>query len=375
MSAFTFHLPTEIRFGPGTLGEIPVQLQRRGWHSIFLISDHGVQEAGLLSQLENLLKTHNISYGLYLDVQPNPSERAVLAALYELRQLQPDAILGLGGGSVLDTAKICGVLYTHGGTLWDYQGFEAIPGPGLPVVAIPTTAGTGSEVTRFAVISDPKRRRKIPFASSYLIPQLAMVDPELTFSLPPSITAATGMDALTHAIEALTTVLEQPITDAIALQAIERIVRYLPRAFSHGSDKEARMQMSLASTMAGVAFGQAYVALAHAIAHALGGLYDFPHGLCCAMALPVAMEYNLETKPHQYEVITQALGARTAEEGIERVRALNEQLKIPSGLRALGIERGEIDAIAQAAIEDGSLLFNSRSVDLDTMKELIHELM
>lgn len=375
MDAFTFHLPVEIRFGQGVLSELPLQLGRRGWHSIFVISDRGVQNAGLLTRLEGLLKTNNAEYSIYLDVQPNPSEQNVLTALHRLRECKPDAIIGLGGGSVLDTAKLVSVLSTHGGNIWDYQGLDAIPGPGLPVVAIPTTAGTGSEVTRFAVISHPTRRRKIPFASSYLVPQLAIVDPELTFTLPPPITAATGMDALTHAIEALTTLIGQPIADAMALEAIKRISEALPRAFLNPNDVEARATMSLASTMAGIAFGQSFVALAHAIAHALGGLYNLPHGFCCALALPLAMEFNLETKTEKYSMIAHALGVRTAEEGIERVRDLSARLKIPSRLSAFGLTKNDRDAIVQAALEDGSILFNPRPVDFHSMSGLVEKLL
>lgn len=372
MDAFTFHLPVEIRFGRGTLAELPIQLERRGWRSLFIISDPGVQKAGLLSRVEELLAESE--YRVFTDVAPNPTEGTVREALKALGSFRPEAIVALGGGSVIDTAKVVSALFTHGGKIWDYQVPETIPGPTLPVIAIPTTAGTGSEVTRFAMISDPKRRRKLPLTSRFLFPELAIVDPELTLSLPTKLTAATGMDALTHAIEAMTTTADGPISDLIAIRAIELINNYLPRAYAKGDDLEAREGMALAATLAGIAFGQALVALAHAIAHALGGLYNIPHGICCALALPAAMEYNLDAKRDKYELIAQALGVGAPEEAVERVRELNSALKIPSGLRSFGIEESDIEMIAQAALEDSSMLFNPKPVDDSAMRGLIQQI-
>jgi len=376
MESFTFFLPVEVRFGRGALAELRHRIARYGWRSIWVISDPGVREAGLLDRLEELLDADGLPYRTFSGVRPNPTEETVTRALKELEELRPEAIIALGGGSTLDTAKIISVLRAHGGKVWDYQGPETVPGPALPVVAIPTTAGTGSEVTRFAVISDPKRRRKIPLTSRFLFPKLAIVDPELMVILPPKQTAATGMDALTHAIEAMTTTAEGPISDLIAVRAIELINNHLPRAFRDGADLEAREAMALAATLAGIAFGQALVALAHALAHAVGGLYDLPHGVCCALALPLAMEYNLDAKREKYEVIARALGASGPEGAVERVRELNSELKIPSGLRALGIKptEEEIEALAQAALEDGSILFNPRPVDLEALKGLVRRL-
>lgn len=371
---FSFSAPTDLRFGSGALDLLGSEASAHGWRKAYIISDAGLRQAGLIERLEAALIAGEIEYQIYQGVLPNPSVKVVEEALAPLAEFKPDLLIGCGGGSALDAAKIVNVLYSHDGRLWDYEGQDAVPGPCGPLIAIPTTAGTGSEVTQFAMISDPARRRKIPFASRHLLPALAIVDPALTLTLPPMMTAATGMDALTHAIEAMTTIAAQPISDALALRAIELIIENLPPAFSNGQDQEARRHMALASTLAGMAFNNAYVALAHSIAHALGGLYELPHGICCALALPVAMEYNLPARRAQYERIARALGASDAEAGIARVRELARQIEIPEGLRTLGVKAPDIQAIAQAAMEDGSTLFNPRELDPETMSALVEKL-
>ncbi len=371
---FSFSAPTDLRFGSGALDLLGSEASAHGWQKAYVISDSGLRQAGLIDRLEAVLKGNEIEYLIYEGVQPNPSVKVVEKALAPLAGFKPDLLIGFGGGSALDAAKIINVLYSHGGQLWDYEGQDAILSPCKPLIAIPTTAGTGSEVTQFAMISDPSRRRKVAFASRHLMPTLALVDPMLTLTLPPSMTAATGMDALTHAIEACTTIAAQPISDLLALRAIDLIKDNLPRAYSNGQDQEARGKMALASTLAGIAFNNAYVALAHSIAHSLGGLYELPHGICCALALPVAMEYNLPARREQYARIARALGATSPEAGVVRVRELARQIKIPEGLRALGLKAPDVETIARAAMEDGSTLFNPRELGTETMSELIQQL-
>ena len=372
MELFSFHLPTKVVFGVGALDNLGTELDERGWGSALIVTDRGVREAGLLARVEEQLRASGVDYGVYDGVVPNPTVSSIEAGLPLAKERE--VLIALGGGSAIDTAKALNVLKAHGGQVLDWEGNEAVPGPCGPLVAIPTTAGTGSEVTPIAQISVPERQQKVPLVSRHLAPDVAIVDPALTVSLPPAMTAATGMDALTHAIEAATTVAEQPLADTLAFRAIERINEFLPRAVRNGQDLEARTQMAFASLLAGMAFSNAWVALAHAIAHALGGLYDLPHGLCCALALPVAMEYNLEAKPEKYQQIAELLGQPSAEAGIARVRALNQEIGIPQGLRELGVPESDVERIAELALLDGSILFNPREVTHEELVALVRRL-
>ena len=372
-SFFNFQLPTKIVFGVGALGNLGMEMDERGWGSALIVTDKGVREAGLLERVELVLQSYEIEYGVYDRVQPNPTVQVIEEALPLVEGRA--ALIGLGGGSSLDAAKALNVLKTHGGRVLDWEGNDTVPGPCGPLIAIPTTAGTGSEVTFIAQISVPERRQKVPIISRYLAPDLAIVDPELSGTMPPPLTAATGMDALTHAIEAVTSITAQPLADILAFRAIALINEFLPRAVEDGADMAARTGMAFASLIAGIAFNNGWVALAHAIAHALGGLFDLPHGLCCALALPVTMEYNLEARREKYMKIAELLGASGAEDGIARVEELNKKIGIPSGLRELGVGEDDLARIAALALADGSTLFNPREVGEEEMTELIRKML
>ena len=372
-SFFNFQLPTKIVFGVGALGNLGMEMDERGWGSALIVTDKGVREAGLLERVELVLQSYEIEYGVYDRVQPNPTVQVIEEALPLVEGRA--ALIGLGGGSSLDAAKALNVLKTHGGRVLDWEGNDTVPGPCGPLIAIPTTAGTGSEVTFIAQISVPERRQKVPIVSRYLAPDLAIVDPELSGTMPPPLTAATGMDALTHAIEAVTSITAQPLADILAFRAIALINEFLPRAVEDGADMAARTGMAFASLIAGIAFNNGWVALAHAIAHALGGLFDLPHGLCCALALPVTMEYNLEARREKYAKIAELLGESSAEEGIERIEVLNKEIGIPSGLRELGVGEDDLARIAALALADGSTLFNPREVGEEEMTELIRKML
>ncbi len=370
---FTFHLPTKILFGLGAVENLGPELDEHGLRSALIVTDPGVRGAGLLARVEDQLRAYKIGYEVYDKVVPNPTVGSIEAAL-PLAEGK-EAVIGLGGGSSLDTAKALNLLKTHGGRVLDWEGNETVPGPCGPLIAIPTTAGTGSEVTFIAQITVPERKQKVPIVSRYLAPDLAIVDPELTRSLPPKLTAATGMDALTHAIEASTSIAAQPLADLLAFRAIELIHEFLPRAVKDGTDMEARTKMAFASLLAGMAFNNGWVALAHAIAHVLGGLFDLPHGLCCALALPVAMEYNLEARREKYARIAELLGERSAEGGITRIKELNREIGLPSGLRELGISEDDVPKIAELALVDGSILFNPREVTAEELAKLIYKML
>lgn len=371
-SLFNFELDTKIHFGIGALEHVGAEFDERGWRSALIVTDRGVREAGLLARVEEHLRISDISYEVYDGVVPDATVESIEAARAPAEE--HDALIALGGGSSIDTAKALNVLRTHGGGVLDWEGNDTIPGLCGPLVAIPTTAGTGSEVTFIAQIHDAGRKQKLPIVSRFLAAEIAIVDPELSATMPPRVTAATGMDALTHAIEAATSIAEQPLSDLLAFRAVSLINESLPKAVQNGSDLEARAGMAFASLIAGIAFNNAWVALAHAIAHALGGLYDLPHGLCCALTLPAAMEFNLEAKPDKYAKIAELLGQSDAAAGVARVKELNRHLGIPSSLGELDVPEGDAEKIAELAMADGSVLFNPRPVADEEILSLVRSL-
>ncbi len=367
---FSFELPTRILFGVGALGNLRLECDTSGWKSVLVVTDSGVRQAGLLNALTAQLE--GLDYTVYDGILPNPTVQCIESALPQAQGR--DLIIAIGGGSVIDSAKAINAVKTHGGSVLDYEGNDAVPGPGGPLIAIPTTAGTGSEVTFIAMVTVPERTQKLPLVSRYLAPTLAIVDPELTKTLPPRVTAHTGLDALTHAVETLVSISAQPISDLLALQAIKLIAEHLPRTVKDGSEMEARASLSYAALIAGIAFNNGWVGLAHAIAHSLGGLYDLPHGLCCALALPATMEFNLEAQREKYEQIARALGAPSAEAGVERVRKLMTEVGVPLHLRDVGVRESDLDKITELALADGSVLFNPRQPSAEELRALLQKI-
>lgn len=369
---FNFELYTKIHFGSGALANLGAELDDRRWHSPLILTDAGVGDAGLLSQLEQELSGLGCSWAVYDGVVPDADVNSIEQSLPLVEG--HDVLVALGGGSSIDTAKALNVLRTHGRRVLDWQGNDAVPGPCGPLIAIPTTAGTGSEVTFIAQVADPERKRKCPIVSRHLAPDVAIVDPELTMSMPPSLTAATGMDALTHAIEAATTLAEQPLADILGFHAVSLIHENLSCAVHDGRVRRARTSMAFASLLAGIAFNNAWVALAHAISHALGGLYEVPHGIGCAIALPAAMEFNLQAKPDKFDEIAKRLGQPDGQAGIDRVRRLNQEVGLPSQLSELGISQSDAEKVAELALADGSVLFNPRPVSPEEMLDVVRSL-
>ncbi|GBC93167.1 NAD-dependent methanol dehydrogenase [bacterium HR15] len=356
---FGFEMPTRLLFGVGATGNLSFECSLQGWQSALIVTDRGVRGAGLTTPVETQLQEAGVWYEIYDSVQPNPTIECIEAAVPMAQE--KDIVIGVGGGSVMDSAKLINVLRTYGGRVLDYEGTDTVPGMCKPLIAIPTTAGTGSEVTFIAMFTHTERRQKMPVLSRYLAPHLAIVDPELSRRLPPAPTAQTGMDALTHAIEAIVDLQANPMSDILALEAIRLILHYLPRAVANGAaDIEARAAMAFAATIAGAAFNNSMVGLAHAIAHAIGGLYDLPHGLCCALALPHAMEFNLESRRDRFEQIAQAMGVETPEDTVLRVRQLMSDIGIPAHLFDLDIRVSEeaLEQLTDLTFADGSILFN-----------------
>lgn len=372
---FGFEMPTRLLFGIGAVGNLGFEFSIHEWTSALIVTDEGVYKAGLTEPVEAQLRDQHVRYEVYTGVVPNPTIESIERAVPMARD--KDVVIAVGGGSVMDSAKLINAIRTHGGTVRDYEGADTVPGVCKPFIAIPTTAGTGSEVTFIAMFTDSERHQKMPVVSRYLAPHLAIVDPEMTRRLPPAGTAQTGMDALTHAIEAIVGLQANPMSDLLAFTAIRLIFEHLPRAVKNGEeDMEARSAMAFSATIAGAAFNNSMVGIGHAMAHAIGGLYDLPHGLCCALALPVAMHFNLESRRERFEQIAQTLGMPTAEDSVLLVRQLMNEIGIPPHLIDVGVEVSESDleTLADLTLADGSILFNPVQPTREQVKELLRHI-
>jgi choline dehydrogenase len=362
-------VPTRLVHGPGAVSTLADERRALGLSHPMLVTDPGVVAAGLvdrvLPQLDDVV--------VFDDVRPNPDVELVDRAADAYREAGCDGLVALGGGSSIDTAKSIGVVASHGGSIARYEwGRDPIGRRIPPLVAIPTTAGTGSEVTLWAVITDHDRQLKFNVGGTPLIgAHVALIDPELMLGLPPAVTAATGMDALSHAIECFTCDYHQPFSDAVALHAIELVARWLRVAVEDGSNLEARTQMAHAATLGGMAYGTESAGAAHAMSQSAGGVHDCPHGALTARVLGPVCEYNVPAAAERYARIAQGLGVETggmdaleaASAGVEEVYRLTDDVGIPS-LTELGFSEGEIPMLARIAFEDPQTQGNAREVDV-----------
>ena len=366
--------------GRGCLSGLPAEVERLGAKRILVITDPGLMQTGIPARVAKLLSGFEVV--IYSDVESDPSVESVDACAQFVKDNGFDLLVGLGGGSPIDTAKCVSILATNGGKTEDYLGIEKVPKPGLPKIFIPTTAGTGSEVTNVAVLSLKALHTKKGIVSRYLVADVAMLDAELTLGLPGHITAATGMDALTHAIEAYVSRFAQPLTDYFALDAITRLGRSLRTAVHFGANIEAREDVLTASLYAGLAFGSAATGMVHGLAMPLGGLYNIPHGIANAVLLPHVMKFNLVAATRRFADIARALGENTeglseraaAERAIVAVVALSEDIGIPKYIDALGIPRKGIPAIAKDGMTNSrQILPNPRDVTYEGLVGILNE--
>ena len=330
-SVFSFVLPTKIVFGSGCLKTIQDELLQLGAHRPLIVTDAGVSAAGVLDKVLAVLPK-NIKYTVFDKVEANPKDTNVAAGAQAYSAFGADSIVAVGGGSPIDCAKSIGVLVANAAShikAFEGKGVPSKPLP--PLMCIPTTSGTGSELTFSSVITDTKNSYKMTVKNAFTAPKTAICDPQLTLTVPPSITAATGMDALTHAIEAFTATCSEPLSDAAALYAIELISQNLVPAFLNGNDLEARSRMLMGSMLAGIAFSHSDVASVHCIAESLGGMYDLPHGVCNAIFLPYMMEYNMDCCKAQYARIALAMGMEPqAQNAVNAVKQLAKDVALPS---------------------------------------------
>jgi len=361
-------VPTRLVHGPGAVARIGEALRSLGVSRPLLVTDPGVAAAGLVDRV-----LEHLSEPVVFDqVRPNPDIALVDGGAEVYREGGCDSLVALGGGSSIDTAKSIGVVIEHGGSILSYEwGQDPIERRIPPLVAIPTTAGTGSEVTLWAVITDHDRKIKFNVGGTPLIgPHVALIDPELMLGLPPAVTAATGMDALSHAIECYTCDYHQPFNDAVALQAIELVAGWLRTAVNRGSDLEARTHMAHAATLGGMAYGTESAGAAHAMSQSAGGVHDCPHGALTARVLGPVCEFNAPADAERYARIAQGLGVDTsglapleaALVGVEALYRLTDEVGIPT-MEELGFSEDEIPMLARIAFEDPQTIGNPREVD------------
>ena len=366
---FSFELPTRIEYGVGVISKLGDELRLLKAQKVAIITDPGIIKAGLLDKITSILKEEKLLYNVFDGVDPNPKDQNVERGAQVVRSFGADAMVAISGGSVIDCAKAIGVLVSHDGKrIKDFEGKTAVKKQILPFIAIPTTAGTGSEVTFSAVITDTENNYKMTVRSPFMAAKVALLDPKLTVTVPPHITASTGMDALTHAIEAYTVKVSEPVSDALALYAIELISNNLVNAVKNGEDIEARACMLVGSLLAGIAFSHSDVGSVHCMAEALGGVYDAPHGICNAVLLPYVMEYNVEFCLEKYARIAKAMGEtfETSREGamkaVERIKKLATEVDLPS-FKSLGVKEEDLEKLADMAAGNISTDSNPREMN------------
>lgn len=362
MSGKIFYTPAINLMGSGCIQQLVPTIQNFNFKKAFIITDEFLSTSAVMETITRQLDQGGITYTIFKDVQPNPTTKNVHDALAHLKEMDADFILAVGGGSPQDCACGVSILATNGGKMTDYEGVNKSEKQGFPLIAVNTTAGTSAEVTINYVITDEERKVKMVCVDKNCLALASVNDPDLMLDMPKSLTAATGMDALTHAIECIVSTGTYPVTEKMAADAVELINEYLPRAYENGHDKEARENMVYAVFLGGLAFSNGGLGYVHAMAHQLGGVYDLPHGVCCAMLLPIVEKENAKRVPEKFRVVAKALGyhvegktdEQCAEYAINRIRELSELVGIPKKLTELNIEEKDVDfnTLAENALKD-----------------------
>lgn len=371
--SYKFFMPAISLMGADCLKDAGDQVGELGFKKALIVTDKVLGQIGIVKKVTDVLDNKNIEYAIYDETKPNPTVKNVNDGLALLKEKECDFVISLGGGSAHDCAKGIALLATNGGEIKDYEGVDKSKKPQLPMVGINTTAGTGSEMTLFAIITDEERHIKMALVDKHLTPIIAVNDPMLMLAMPKSLTAATGMDALTHAVEAYVSTAATPITDACAEKAIELISNYLVNAVENGEDVEARDMMAYAEYLAGMAFNNASLGYVHAMAHQLGGFYNLPHGVCNAILLPHVQEYNKATSASRLAKIAKIMGGDieglTDEQGadlcIDMIKSLSQTIGIPEGLGVLGVKESDFETLATNALNDACSLTNPRKGNLE----------
>lgn len=383
MKDFQFKIPQTIEFGMGSLKKLPEMLADSKSDNVMLVSDRGLEAIGVVKKVQDIIEAAGIKCTSYLDVKPNPTVDIVNEAAALYAECGATCLVALGGGSPMDVSKAVGILAVHGGNIADYEGAHKVPGPIAPIIAIPTTAGTGSEVTASAVITDEERNFKMSVFTYYNIPKYAILDPELIMTAPASIAAACGVDALIHAMEAYLSTAATPFSDAMAEKAMELIGANLRRFVANRKDEEAACAMMLGSNFAGISFAWARLGDIHSMSHPVSAYYHVAHGVANAILMPTVMEFNAIADSGRYEKIYNYIrtskGPVTNFEPmmlVEEVKKLNKDLGIPEGLRAVGVDSDEhFQAMAEDAMKAGNTLVNPRQTTVKDFIALYHKAM
>ncbi len=371
MNHTTFFSTTgRIVMGPGSIQGLAGEIKRLKGTKVLIVTDPGLVSTGIVGRVEGLLSEAGIPFSVFDQVEPDPRFEIAADALALIRAEKADVVIGLGGGSSIDIAKVAAILATNTDPITAYFGIDLVPNPGLKTVLIPTTAGTGSEVTPIAILSDHHDKLKKGIVSPYLLPACALLDPELTVGLPPAVTAATGMDALIHAIEAYTSKNATSITDMLAVKAMELIFDNLRIACANGENLEARTNMIEGSLLAGMAFANAGVTAVHAFAYPIGSEFHIPHGVANTIMIVPVMEFNLMGNLPKFADIADIFGQNTeglserqaAQLSVEAVRELAEDLDVPSRLSVYGVKEEDIPGLAKGVMKVTRLLANNPRV-------------
>jgi alcohol dehydrogenase class IV len=380
---FRYEIPTIIEFGNGSIRALAEHVKALGGSKVLIVGDPGVIQAGVVEHLTAPLEAAAIPYTIFSDIEADPDISSVEKGIELAKSEGCDLVVGVGGGSSLDTAKAIGVMLTNPGHIRDYVGINKVAVQAAPVIAVPTTAGTGSEVTIWSVLSDKKEKIKLSVGSPYNCPTMALCDPELTVSLPPHITAATGMDALTHALESYVNKATQPISEGMAVQAMKMIARSLRLAVVQGENLQARHDMLLASLIAAMAFNSTRLGLAHALALPLGAHFKIPHGTVNAILLPEVMEFNIMGNVPKFAEIASIFGEKiehlsdraAAERSAVAVRNLKMDVGITQTLSDYGLKEEHLDFIAEEAMLSGNVAVNPRKPTLEDLKNICRAIM
>lgn len=371
----------EFIFGVGARHKVSTYLRNFNARRVLLVSDPGVVAAGWLDDLQPDLDEAGVACVRFTGVSPNPRDHEVMQGVAQYLSSSCDVVVAVGGGSVMDCAKGIAVVVANGGNILDYEGVDAIPMPGPPLICIPTTAGTAADISQFAIINAVERRTKIAIISKTVVPDVALVDPETTLTLTPDITAYTGLDALTHAIEAYVSSASSPMSDVHALAAIRLVRDHLVTAVNEPLNLKAREQMMLASLQAGMAFSNASLGATHAMAHSLGGYLDLPHGECNALLLPAVVDFNFSASEDRFMQIGEALGlGMSGGHGIARlnrildaIHTLRVDTGVEGGLADRGVSRGTVADLAEHAIHDSCIYTNPRRVTAADLRTIYAE--
>ena len=369
-----FRTIPRIVMGPGAIGQIGDEIHEMKPKKVLLVTDKGIVEAGLMKSALKALEKSRINHVIFDGVEPDPRYEIAADCVDMIRREKADLVIGFGGGSPIDIAKSAAIMATNEGPIAEYFGIDLIPKPGLPTVMVPTTAGTGSEVTPIAILSDEGEKLKKGIVSPYLFPTVAILDPELTLGLPPNITASTGMDALIHAIEAYTSVNATDMTDILAFRAMELLYHNIRTAYANGNDLPARSSMMEGSLLAGMAFANAGVTAVHAFAYPIGAEFHIPHGVANTLMLPHVMRFNLLGNLSKFADISEAFDLsiegmdelQTAEMFVAAIERLAKDLRVPRNLSGFGISEEDVPMLAEGVMKVTRLLANNpRVINLD----------